>query len=685
MLANRLAWQARFGLKESGAARPERPRARSWILRLWRRLLDLLDCGPFSRRLAAALLIVAGGLFVLSAALSFVRGGIDYFTPLRLALPGATAALLVFGLAVGPLTALSYVFDRIEARLPIWKWKLQLRYVPVLSLLAILTILGPIWMNLHAVRVVDDLNAMSPAARVSLADYFQKWVAVCAQGNKSDPVRPVIVAAAGGASRAGLWTARVLTLVDRDLVQAKTKDSSIFLISSVSGGTLGAAEYLSMRAGQTKVAGAQCHLSDVSEDSAGERGMVAALSADAISPALAAMLLSDAPRAIVGVVAAPIVAIHNHYATVPWVLRGNDRAEALERAFEANWDRYGIGLKPSPGSPLGLDLPYLSLFYDSPGVLRNFVPALVGNGTDEQNGDRIVTAPFKVNGEQFCVDTRRWHLSDDKCRKTVSAYSWGRLGPLLSPSNSLALLGADVPISTAITNTSRFPFVSPSGELTPVVYKKEMISGVTKPDSGKSYQRDSDQVIDGGYYENEGLETALEIADWLKTYGPALIKRPVYPLIVEATADAGIKMPRPNVPPGGGDLKKEERIARCGNEKAVDPGIARGKPRDSQLLVPIVGIDAARSGHSHVALEEAQQDYCREAGHQAFFNFYLYDGPRGDTWANLDDHAFDVPLNWVLSKRVAGFMWRGTEAPVASKPDKRGAMSACWNDAERQI
>jgi len=79
------------------------------------------------------------------------------------------------------------------------------------------------------------------------------------------------------------------------------------------------------------------------------------------------------------------------------------------------------------------------------------------------------------------------------------------------------------------------------------------------------------------------------------------------------------------------------------------------------LLVPVLGLSAVRGGHTHVALQEAQQEFCNLAGHQAFFNFYLYNGP-----------DFDVPLNWVLSERVGKFIWSRDN----------GALSACWNQAE---
>jgi hypothetical protein len=620
---------------------PERAESKSLFLRQWRRLLDLLDGGPFGRWFAAALLAIAGGLFAGSALLGFLPGGIRFSTFPAQWFPGASAALLLFGLAVGPLTALTYVFDRVAVHTTLFGLKLRWPPFPVLLALAALLTFGPYAMNLHAVRIAADPGAMSPDARVSLADYFRQWVKVCAPG--SGPVRPVLVSVSGGASRAAVWAARILTLVDHDL--ANSKDSSVFAVSSVSGGSLGTAAYMAMRAAKPG-----CRLDDLAGDAAAGRddALIEALRADAIGPALAGTLLGDVPRDIVGVVAAPIVKFHNDHFVTPWVLRGNDRAEALERAFEANWRRRGIrAMRKIPGvvAPIPFDAPYLSLFYAN-GALRGFVPAWIANGTDQQKGDRIVTAPFKVNAERFC-DDGRWYGSRMDCAPHDTAYSWNVFGPLTAALDALGLLKADIPVSTAITNTARFPFLSPSGELTPAVKS----SGNAK------------QIIDGGYFENEGLETSLEIARWLKTYGPGLIGRPVYPVLVQATADADIAIPASGVQPSDTMLNAERQIARCGNRAPATPDVDTGEPRSVQLLVPVLGLSAVRGGHTHVALREAQQEFCDEGGHQAFFDFYLYNGA-----------GFDVPLNWVLSKGVGVFLWS----------QDNGALGACWNRAERK-
>ncbi len=158
---------------------------------------------------------------------------------------------------------------------------------------------------------------------------------------------------------------------------------------------------------------------------------------------------------------------------------------------------------------------------------------------------------------------------------------------------------------------------------------------------------DDAQIIDGGYFENEGVMSAMEVARWLRTYGPGLIGRPVYPIVVQATADAD-------------SGKTERNIARCGNGLPLNPGVADAAGRSSQFLVPLNGLTAVRGGHSRALLQQALEDFCDEGGQQAFFHFYLYNSPEAD-----------VPLNWSLSEDIADYIWND-------------AIDACGNAAERK-
>ena len=670
LLKYRLVIELRLGLGQSGETGPERPPGRSFFTRLWQRLLELLDYAPLGRWIAAWTLALAAGLFVLSALTAFIPHGIEVKTYLAHLLPGPSVALFLLGMAVAPLTALTYCIDRATRLFMLGGKEIQLRFVPVLIPLLILMGIGAVFMNLHALRVVDDPNAMPPDNRGSLALLFKAWAETCAPGK--GPVQPILVAVSGGASRAGLWAARVLDVVDDSVRRSGSKSASVFAVSSVSGGSLGAAAYVAMRAGQSvdpakrapacslaALAAAQREARDVAETEA--------MRADAIGPALAGMMLGDAPRSLAAYAAWPVQEIYGKffrpekYRDSIALLRGNDRAEALEAAFEHNWQVDGIDpIAKVEATPVGFEKPYLSLFYGAGNTPRGDVPLWITNGTDVNTGDRLITVPFKVNGESFCrgkdagAALGTWYPSEGPLPASASAaaraarmaakkacgasaaFFWYQTGPFLAARDVLALLKSDIPISTAIDNTSRFPFLSPSGELTPT----------QDPRPGEPAPPQDAQIIDGGYFENEGIMSAMEVADWLRAYGPGLIGRPVYPIVVQATSDAD-----------SGKLERD--IARCGNRLPLNPNVADAAPRSSQFLVPLSGLTAVRSGHSRALLQQALRNYCDEGGQQAFFHFYLYNAP-----------DFDIPLNWSLSEKVADFIWNDAIEVCGNKADR---------------
>jgi hypothetical protein len=95
--------------------------------------------------------------------------------------------------------------------------------------------------------------------RLSVESAFGSWYAragtIWHDSNHTGPVPLVIVATAGGASRAAYWTARVLTRFEQRIPGFR---NYLFAISSVSGGSLGAGTYralferTSRRSGHTK-------------------------------------------------------------------------------------------------------------------------------------------------------------------------------------------------------------------------------------------------------------------------------------------------------------------------------------------------------------------------------------------------------------------------------------------------
>ena len=103
--------------------------------------------------------------------------------------------------------------------------------------------------------------------------------------------------------------------------------------------------------------------------------------------------------------------------------------------------------------------PFLSFFTKD--AEPNWRPILLLNATHEETGQRAITAHVKVERDVF-----------------------------LNGLDALHLLGGDVRASTAAHNSARFFYVSPAGNLA----------------------NDNGSVIDGGYYENYGALSALELS-----------------------------------------------------------------------------------------------------------------------------------------------------------------------------
>ena len=573
---------------------------RMWLPAIWGSIVSACIAAPFGPPLAFTLLALATGAFFFSAFGTFLPSALDWSSwpyALGVALPGPTAALFCLAFIIGPLAVITYTFDLWRIRFRLLRIPIALNRPPVITSLALVITITPALIELHNVRVVTDSNRiMVPQHRVTIDEYFEAWKS-CAP---SAPMRPIIVAVSGGASRAALWGARVLMDVDDVAAEGRT---AIFAVSSVSGGSVGTAAYQAVLAGEDKPG---CTLQTTTETGSRLRqtAVLDALQADALGPLLAGSLIGDIPRGLVGGPAKLFHAGSGAVMRLAWPddplagrdphLRGGDRAEALERALEGNWGAAVESISSAGlGKPLTFDRAYLALFYragaeGSTAVLRGNVPMWIANGTDAQNGDRLLTVPFRLDDPSIFPAAR----------------------------DVLALLGSDVPISTAIDNTARFPFLSPSGELAPVV-------------PSDLY---STQIIDGGYFENNGLQTALELARWLKRYGAATNQQ-IEPIIVQVTA-------------GGDEDIEEVSIVRCGEIFRDNPSLSLGSRRLFQVMAPLSGLYSVRGGHTRVALREAYAEFCREPERQSFFHFHLYKPEFGA-----------VPLNWVLSRRMAGYIW----------------------------
>lgn len=548
-----------------------------WARTIWPRFRVLVLLAPFSPYLAGVLLLLGGIGFIWGCLDGFVKWGESYPGLAAIAagvFPGPSVAMIGLALIIGPLTAVIFILDGLRFETQFLGRAIGFTRPPVIMAILAWMLVSPLFFSLHTVRTLPEQHrVLTVTARKPLDEFFEAWVKACVS-DPSKPARPIVVAISGGASRAGIWGAQVLAAVD---AAAGQDNAAVFAISSVSGGSLGAGAYMAVK----KATGGRCTRAP------GEPPTVATmldkltnehLGGDALGPLLAGALLSDTPRSLFSPFAA---LIRLAAGSQP---RGGDRAEALERAFERLWriDIQRAGLAHA-GLPLFGDS-FLSLFYDH-GEIRPGMPLWITNGTDMTTGNRMMTLPF---GSEISMP-------------------W----PFRTAVDVLALLGADVPISTAINNSARFPFLEPSGEV------------ISVTDRAAQIRRGRPDLLDGGYFDNEGIVTAAEIAEWLRD--KTVNGQPVRPIIVQATANADIS------------VAVQDEVVRCPDRPVDIPSDLPHTPDTLQVVAPVLGLYNARAAHAALQLRVVRDIYCRQKL-PSFFHFYLFSSP-----------DLDIPLNWLLS------------------------------------
>jgi hypothetical protein len=326
------------------------------------------------------------------------------------------------------------------------------RYLPVLALaitwgvaIMVLGLADNHRVGQRGGAMAPPLAAVAPfggiprAERPQLPEAFARWLATLPAASRAPgaTIPVVVVATAGGASRAAYWTGEVLAQLDGPRFRRH-----LFAISSVSGGTLGTAAYLA----ELECGGAPGAMAP---------GMRAVNGADHLSPTVGSMLFPDLFQRLLP---APLLP---------------DRAWALEQSFAQSWRARATG----SCRPDRFDQPFLRI-WSGPA----WRPLWFSNGTRVQDGRRLVTAPVQVTDALF-AEAIDWHQ----------------------------LTRRDVTVAQAVTNSARFPLVSPTGAIVDVK---------NRPRGG---------VIDGGYFENGGVATANDVVTAVVQHGAAWAAQAGFP------------------------------------------------------------------------------------------------------------------------------------------------------------
>jgi hypothetical protein len=397
-----------------------------------------------------------------------------------------------------PLVALFFIAIMLMVgQMTLWHERTGIPFFILLTVLAVASSAFD-WNDNHEIAAVTD-----PAKALPLEEHhkpvgdawdnFLNWYKARPNRSQFKETYPVyIVAAQGG----GIYAAyHAATLLSRLQDRCPEFSNHLFAISSVSGGSVGSAVFSSVvkaraaKASTTATAPEHAEADTALETStetavatetvpatntasavpcpsmeragfrrfpsnaAGPHEQAASkmLSEDFLSPLVAATLFPDFTQRF-----------------LPFAVPSFDRARALERAFARAWERTGLsGSNPFEESVLKAWSP------------DGQSPALLINMTEADSGRRSVIAPFAVgdNNQVLNFPTRQYWT--DKPRQLC--------------------MGREVSLSTAVGLSARFPWLTPAGSLS-----------VECRATGRTAKV---RLVDGGYFDNSGVETALDVID----------------------------------------------------------------------------------------------------------------------------------------------------------------------------
>lgn len=271
----------------------------------------------------------------------------------------------------------------------------------------------------------------------------------------------IFVSAEGGGIRAAHFTSSVLArLAD----QCPRVARRIFAISGVSGGAVGAAAY---RASLDimPLEGEHCALDTSTAPGPREQALNAMFARDHLSPTLAKQLFPELLQTFL-----PASPRNGSSAFAPLTDRQLGLELSLEEAFS---EAFGVNRAESP---------FEASVFGHPGE-QPVAPHLLISATEAASGSVFVAGTMNMSH----VRRRHRWLHDFRCL-------WH---PPAAPDDfPICDTSPDFRLSTMAAGSARFPIVSPPGALRP----------------GERTFR----FVDGGYFDNSGVETILALIDHLQ-------------------------------------------------------------------------------------------------------------------------------------------------------------------------
>jgi hypothetical protein len=323
--------------------------------------------------------------------------------------------------------------------------------VPAVSCIFLLAVVFSAfnWNDNHTVRLQDRAPGSLPPPEEALTAWLDSRADKGDYGENPYPV--FFVTAAGGGMYAAYHAAAVLArLQDR----CPNFAQHVFSISAVSGGSLGASVFTGLAKHYApNTAYQDCLLGSVPAGSLERRVQRYFLNADLLAPVVGASLFPDFLQRF-----------------LPLKFDRFDRARALEASVADAWSRAA----PEKENDNPFLAPFLAHRDDA-----NPGPALILNAADVARGYRVAITPFEI----VYISGRSNLAAITKINEFHNIIRG-------APPDQLKF-NQDITLGTAVGLSARFPWILPAGTVTRA-------------------QGDF-RLVDGGYFENSGAETALDL------------------------------------------------------------------------------------------------------------------------------------------------------------------------------
>jgi len=404
-----------------------------------------------------------------------------------------------------------------------------LRFPVIVTAICSLTLLSCWFGDDHDVMTKKLFNETTPA-QISISKAVEAWKK--ANGCFEDPQKcpsPILVASAGGASRAAFMTASTLgllldaTCLDEQhrkltgsagsvpILPASCRDVPVFgrrlfAISSVSGGSLGAIVYArsyfdgvsrkrqdASTDGNRRVYAPPCRTDRPSDlwfryaaPTSWRSCLQTILAEDFLSPVFAGLGFRD------------VFSFIGALRPINWP----DRGKQIESAWIGAYEKY---VDPAPSSPAGLgaNFSYLTPVNSSESEWR---PLLLLNSTSVEKGKRVIASHLSSTYLSKSDCDQPTDAAGTSCiRLFTDAYDVNEMlnettrkdSSQCAEASPVSKNEVELTIAGAAHNSARFTIVSPAGNL-------------LKDDRSQGH------VVDGGYFDNYGALTAFDLADTLR-------------------------------------------------------------------------------------------------------------------------------------------------------------------------